>query len=106
MQIQGIQGETKRKRLQVTKLTSIVQSSGDGCNGPCGAVLGHTTVCLHSECVIQMGVQVSDYDCIFLQVCRTWLKADLLSTRDTRHHVTVLARHTVGKITAAAGHQW
>lgn len=85
--------------------TCIVQSSGDATDGPLGTELGHATVSLHSERVVEMRIQVTDDDRGVLQVCRTWLEADLLATGDTRGPIAELAHHTVGEVTAAPGHQ-
>ena len=92
--------------LNMTKLTSIVQSSGDDSGGHLSVVLGHATVCLHSECIVEMRIQVTDYDSGVLQVCGTWLEPNLLTTGDTRGSVAELTHHAIGKVTAAPGHQW
>lgn len=88
-----------------SKLTCIVQSSGDDCSGRFSAELGHATASLHSERVVQMRIQVTNNDCGFPQACRTGLETDLLTTRDARGSVAVLAHHTVGEVTAAPSHQ-
>lgn len=89
----------------MTKLTSIVQSSGDGSGGPLSVVLGHATVGLHSERVVKMRIQITDYNRGVLQVCRTWLESNLLTTGDARGPVAELAHHAIGKVATAPGHQ-
>lgn len=65
-----------------SKFTCIVYRSSDGCSRLFSAELGHTTVSLHSERVVQMRIQVTNNDCGFVQVYSTWLETDPLTTRD------------------------
>lgn len=88
----------------MTELTCVVQGSGDAGGGPLSAELGHATVSLHSERVVQMRIQVSDNHDGFLQVCGARFEAYLVAAGDTRAPVTVLTRHAVGEV-AAPGHQ-
>lgn len=91
--------------MNVTKLTCIVQSGGDGGSGLLVTVLGHSAVGFHGESVVEMRVKVTDYDHGVLQVCGSWFKADLLATGDAQGSVAMLTHHTVGEVRAAPRHQ-
>lgn len=66
----------------MTRLTCVVQSSGDGLCGPLRAVLRHAAVSLHSERVVQMRIQVGDDDRGVPQVRGTRLEAHRLTAGD------------------------
>lgn len=100
-----VKSKQKEKWQYVNALTWIVQSSGDARRGPLGTELGHATVSLHSERVVEMRIQVGNNNRGLLQVCRAWLEVDLLVTGDARAPVTVLTHHAVGEVTTAPRHE-